>query len=76
MKDRWEDGKLIDLYHANIMNCSNIRKESDAADRLYIGNLLLDMGTRPTPDKPALKSMIDWEAVSYTHLTLPTIYSV
>ena len=61
MKDRWEQGKMIDLYHANIMNCSNIQKESDAADRLYIGNLLLDMGTRPTPDKQALKSMLDWE---------------
>ena len=53
--------KLVDMYHANIINCSNIQTESDAADRLYIGSLLLDMGTRPTPDKPSLESLVDWE---------------
>ena len=61
MKSRWEAGKLIDMYHSNIINCSNIQTESDAADRIYMGSLLLDMGIRPTPDKPSLESLVDWE---------------
>lgn len=47
----------IDLYHTNIYHCCTVLSQADAYSRLRIGQLLLDMGIRPTPRLNVLQSL-------------------
>ena len=43
---------------------------------ISMGKMVLDIDERSKSEAKKLKHLIDFKPVSYTHLTLPTIYSV